>query len=409
MASDDLPGAYVDMVAALNQAVADGVDVINFSIGGYGVLGGTLELAMLNAAKAGVFISAAAGNEGPDSVSHLAPWGTTVAASTHDTGYRTTLTLGNGTSRTGVGVVASAAPSAPLVDAARAARSGVAADDAERCLPGTPDPEKVTGAIVLCEHIFGDSREGKADQVEEADGVGMVLHNVAAPVDTAFAFRQAVPTVYLTSGQAEAVKAYAARAGSRATAKLSAARAVSQRAPEVVRFSSGGPGPLHGGVLKPDITAPGLDTIAGTARDSEFAKGAQGLMSGTSSSAPQVAGLALVLRGLHPDWSPAEVKSALMTTATTTDNKGRPIRRSGAEATKRVGRHSADVPGPGCRARSCRTSHAVRVWWPCACCPGRDWPLRPGANSVKGWKGRGVPLPPIPEIPMVPPVRPEVR
>ncbi|MEU9329663.1 S8 family serine peptidase [Streptomyces canus] len=324
---------YVDVVAGLNQAVADGVDVVNLSIGGYGVLSGTLELAMLNAAKAGVFISAAGGNSGPDSVDHVEPWVTTVAASTHDTGYRTTLTLGDGTSRTGAGVVASAVPSAPLVDAARAAKSGVATSDAERCLPGTLDPAKARSAIVLCEHVYGDSRAGKTDEVARAGGVGMVLYNVASAVDTTFGFRQTVPTVYLTSAQAEAVKAYAVRSGSGATAKLGAARAVRQRAPEVVPFSSGGPGPVHGGVLKPDLTAPGLDIVAGTARDSEFAKSAQGLMSGTSSSAPQVAGLALVLRSLHPDWSPAEVKSALMTTATTTDNDGEPIRRSGAAAT----------------------------------------------------------------------------
>ncbi|MEV0639403.1 S8 family serine peptidase [Streptomyces sp. NPDC050619] len=325
---------YVDTIAALETAVADGVDVINYSIGGYGVLGGTLELALLNAAKAGVFIAAGAGNEGPDTVSSVMPWVTTVAASTHDTGFRSTVTLGDGTSYTGAGVGAFGLPSAPLVDAARAARGGVADADAERCLPGTLDPDKVTGAIVLCEHVLGDSRANKGEQVRQAGGVGIVLYNVATPVDTAFAVAQAVPSVYLTSAQGKAVRAYAERAGSGAAGKLSAAVAVRQRAPEMVTFSSSGPGPVRGGdLLEPDLTAPGLDIVAGVAKGSPDFKGEQAVTSGTSMSTPHIAGLALVLRGLHPDWSPAEVKSALMTTATTTDNAGKPIRRSGATAT----------------------------------------------------------------------------
>ncbi|MET9761989.1 S8 family serine peptidase [Streptomyces sp. NPDC006372] len=318
----------IDLVAAIEKAVADGVDVINYSLGGPRVLNGPTETAMLNATKAGVFISAAAGNDGPDTVSNQLPWITTVAASTHDTGYRTTVTLGDGNSYTGAGISASAVGSAPLVDAAHAARSGSTAADAELCLSGTLDPEKVKGAIVLCKRGIS-GRTDKSAEVKQAGGVSMVLANASAS-DEENADAHSVPTVHLSSTDGQAVKSYVERAGAGATARLSAAEAVHQRAPMVGGFSSSGPDTISGGdLLKPDITAPGVDIVAGTAKGSPGFKGAQGLMTGTSMSTPHLAGLALLLRALHPDWSPAEIKSALMTTATTTDNTGKPIQRAG--------------------------------------------------------------------------------
>ncbi|MFE7278296.1 S8 family serine peptidase [Streptomyces sp. NPDC057623] len=323
----------VDTVAAIDKAVADGVDVINYSLGGDPrVLSGALETAMRHAAEAGVFISAAGGNSGPGTVSNELPWITTAGASTHDTGYRTTVTLGDGTSYTGVGISASAVPSAPLVDAARAARGGVAAADAELCLPDTLDPDKATGAIVLCKR-GGNTRVDKSEQVKAAGGAGMVVYNPGAP-DDVLADAHRVPSVHLNTVDGQAVKAYTERAGSRATARLDAARTVRQRAPEVWALSSGGPDAISGGdLLKPDLIAPGVDIVAGVAQGSPDFKGKQNIMTGTSMAAPHIAGLALLLRSLHPDWSPAEVKSALMTTATTADSDGKPIQRSGADAT----------------------------------------------------------------------------
>ncbi|MFD3503550.1 S8 family serine peptidase [Streptomyces sp. NPDC058678] len=324
--------ATVDLVAAMDKAVADGVDVINYSLGGPADSTTQPEYAaMFNAAKAGVFISASAGNDGPNTTSNTPPWVTTVAASTHDVGYRTTVTLGDGTSYTGVGISASAVPSAPLVDAAEAAKSGVDTLKAAQCQADALDPDKVKGAIVVCARGT-NARVDKSAQVKAAGGVGMVLYNVS-PADEEVADAHTIPSVHVDRATGEAVKAYAD--GSGATAALSAAKAVHQAGSLIAGFSSGGPDPLSGGdLLKPDITAPGVDIVAGTVpggEDGTF-KGDQGIMSGTSMSAPHVSGLALLIKALHPDWSPMEVKSALMTTATTKDSEGDAIRRSGSDA-----------------------------------------------------------------------------
>ncbi|WP_371664660.1 S8 family serine peptidase [Streptomyces sp. NBC_00280] len=341
-----------DIVAAMDRAVADGVDVINYSIAGaFDEPANRPEyMALFNAAKAGVFISAASGNSGPGTAANGIPWVTTVAASTHDVGYRTTVTLGDGASYSGVGTSASAVPSAPLVDAAKAGRSGVDATAAGQCRTGTLDPDQVKGALVLCAY-GGVVLTDKSDEVKAAGGAGMVLYNVT-PIDAQIAGAYTVPSVHVDRATGLAIRAYADGTG--ATAGLGAARAVHQEVPEVANFSSSGPDVDSGGdLLQPDVTAPGVDITAGTTPGGSGGafKGEQGLMSGTSMSTPHVTGLALLLRQLHPDWSPMEVKSALMTTATTKDSAGRPIQRSGAAATPldygagHVAPNPADDPG----------------------------------------------------------------
>ncbi|MEV0220066.1 S8 family serine peptidase [Streptomyces sp. NPDC050704] len=328
------PGcSTVDIVAGLDRAVADGVDVINYSLGGSArSTTDPTYTAMFNAAKAGVFISASSGNTGPNTTTNTPPWVTTVAASTHDVGYRTTVTLGNGTSYTGVGISASAVASAPLVDGAEAARSGVDATKAGQCQADALDPDKVKGAIVVCARGT-NARFDKSVQVKAAGGVGMVLYNVST-ADEEVADAHTVPSTHVNRTTGEAVKAYADSAGAGATAELGAAKAVKQAGSMIAGFSSGGPDPLSGGdLLKPDVTAPGVDIVAGTVPgggNGAF-KGEQGVMSGTSMSAPHVAGLALLIKAQHPDWSPMEVKSALMTTATTKDGAGDAIKRSGSD------------------------------------------------------------------------------
>ncbi|MGW0708146.1 S8 family serine peptidase [Streptomyces sp. NPDC002643] len=344
-----------DIVAAYDKAVADGVDVINYSMG-TGAVGSTTapdHVAMFNAAKAGVFIAASAGNSGPGVMDNGLPWVTTVAASTHDLGYRTTLTLGDGTSYDGVGAGASGLPSAPLVDGAKAARQGVDAVQAARCMADSLDPAKVEGAVVICAR-GGNGRTAKSDAVRAAGGADMVLYYTGAG-DEAIVDAHTIPASYLDRAAGEAVKAYAEKAGGAATASLGAGRAVEQRAPRVAGFSSSGPEVASGGdLLKPDLTAPGVDVVAGTVAGGHgIFKGRQGVMSGTSMSAPHVAGLAALLRSLHPDWSPMEVKSALMTTATTKDNAGKAIARSNTSAPAtpldygagHVVPNSADDPG----------------------------------------------------------------
>ncbi|GAA4975650.1 subtilisin family serine protease [Nonomuraea thailandensis] len=312
-------GYYSDLVAAIDQAVADGVDVINYSVSGTSTdLLDPAELAFLAAAEAGVFVAAAGGNDGPGAatVAHPSPWVTTVAAGTHDRATHGSATLGNGASYEGVSLAATKAGPAPLVDAAAAAVAGADPVKAAQCWAardngGTAvlDPAKVKGKIVICDRGT-TPRVNKSVAVSEAGGLGVIMTN--ADENSLNADLHVIPTVHLAVKDRQAVKDYAATAG--ATATVEQARITSDApAPYVAAFSSRGPLQAAGGdLLKPDLIAPGQDILAAYAPP-----GANGLefnvSSGTSMAAPHVAGLAALLKDLNPRWSPMAVKSALMT------------------------------------------------------------------------------------------------
>jgi len=316
-------GFTSDLVAAIDQAVADGVDVINYSISG--TLTNFLdpaEIAFLFAADAGVFVSASAGNSGPNTgtVAHPSPWITTVAAGTHNRNGAGSVTTGSGTTYNGASL-ATLVPFAPLVDSVAVGLPGANATLLAQCYSaisneGKPvlDPVKVTGKIVVCDR-GGNARVDKSLAVRDAGGVGMILVNVTPnSLNADFHF---VPTVHLADTDRGAIKVYAG--GNRPTARINKAELVfNVPAPLTASFSSRGPLLAGGGdLLKPDVIAPGQDILAAVAPP-----GNAGLIfniySGTSMSAPHVAGLAALLKDLHPDWSPMAIKSALMTTGSDT-------------------------------------------------------------------------------------------
>ena len=306
-------GQTSDLVAAIDQAVADGVDVINYSISGSRTnFLDPVMVAYLFAADAGVFVAASAGNSGPSSatVAHPGPWVTTVAAGTHNRDGRGSVTLGNGTTYSGASV-ATAVPSAPLVDSTAVGLAGAPATDVALCVPGTLDPAKVNGKVVLC--LRGViARVDKSRAVQMAGGVGMVIYN--DPDSSLNADFHFVPSVHVNKADGLAIKAYAA--GASPTAKINASTIVfDAAAPFTASFSSRGPLAAGGGdILKPDMIAPGQDILAAVAPPGNAGRDFN-LYSGTSMSAPHVAGLAALLKDKHPTWSPAAIKSALMTSA----------------------------------------------------------------------------------------------
>jgi hypothetical protein len=193
------------------------------------------------------------------------------------------------------------------------------------------DPAKVAGKIVICTRGT-NARVDKSAAVKAAGGVGMILAN-ASDAQTLNADFHAVPTVHLTATDGAAVKAYAAAGGS-PTATINATDTTPVRAPEMGGFSSYGPALAgDGNLLKPDITAPGVDIIAAVSPAGDPDGNSFNAESGTSMSAPHIAGIAALVAQKHPLWTPMEIKSALMTSATTLDNTGQPIQRAGAEAT----------------------------------------------------------------------------
>jgi subtilisin family serine protease len=326
-------GTSIDIVAAIEASVLDGVDVLNYSISGITYTTNyPVSVALFNAAQAGVFIAASAGNNGDlgaSQVNHNLPWVTTVAATTHDRGHTDSVTLGDGTTLTGTGV-GEAVPSTDLVDSAQAGNAGVDPGLARLCQPGTLDPALVTGKIVLCARGV-NARTEKSATVRAAGGVGMVLYNTTADVDDIDADYHSIPTVHLHA--ADGVKAVAYADGTDPTASLGAAQTVTVNAPEVATFSSYGPAlAAKGDLLKPDIAAPGVDVIAPVAPPGNGGE-SFAAYSGTSMAAPHIAGLAALLRSKHPEWSPAAVRSAMMTTASQTDRSGGPILLAGVPAT----------------------------------------------------------------------------
>lgn len=306
----------VDLVAAIDQAVADGVDVINYSISGSRTnFRDPVEIAFLFAADAGVFVAASAGNSGPTTatVAHPSPWITTVAAGTHDRAGVATATLGDGSAYAGASF-ATALPASPLVDAVTAGIAGASASEIELCYPGALDPAQVAGKVVLCKRGAIALVE-KSRAVAEAGGAGMILYNDPAGAANTPALFHAVPSVHVVAASGLAIKAYAGAAGAGATAAISQATVTrDEPAPFTASFSSRGPLQASGDLLKPDIIAPGQDILAGVAPPNNNGK-LFDLYSGTSMSSPHVAGLAALLKSAYPKWSPMAIKSAIMTTA----------------------------------------------------------------------------------------------
>ncbi len=300
-----------DLTAAIDQAVADGVDVINYSIGSNtpSILGSD-DIAFLFASDAGVFASVSAGNSGPGygtiGSPAGAPWVTTVAASTQNRTYSATVTLGDNSVVSGASIGAGTGQ-LPLVDAVDAG--------SELCLLGQLDPVVVKDKIVLCKR--GQvARVEKSLAVLQAGGAGMILYN-ASDSQSEILDSHFVPSIHINNTNGLLVKSYIAVSPLVAVAQISSAVETPISAPTMAAFSSRGANLAVGDIIKPDITAPGVNILAGQTPTPYSGPADQlfQLISGTSMSAPHIAGIAALVRQEHPDWSPAMIKSALMTTA----------------------------------------------------------------------------------------------
>ncbi|WP_373987026.1 S8 family serine peptidase [Duganella sp. BuS-21] len=333
-------GCYLsDSVAAIEKAVSDGVHVINYSISGGADVEDPVEQAFLNATNAGVFVAAAAGNEGPSNstLSHISPWLTTVAASTHDRQLQSTLSLADGRSFKGASMTKDGLPQTAMIRAQDAVLAGTDPLAASLCPSiewnmGSPilDPAKVAGKIVICERGITD-RVDKSKAVKEAGGVGMVMVDNGGGLTAEV---HSVPTVHVSNADGLLIQAYAVNGRGKAAMSPFIIASVPGSAPVVAGFSSRGPSGADTSVMKPDMAAPGVSILASVSPEltpeqrSEVVAGtlpgqqAWAFMDGTSMATPHVAGLAALLRQQHPTWTPAAIKSALMTSAADTLSDG---------------------------------------------------------------------------------------
>jgi hypothetical protein len=314
-------GFTSDLVAAIDQAVADGVDVINYSISGTtDNFLDPVQVSFLFAADAGVFVSASAGNSGPGAgtVAHPGPWLTTVAAGTHNRNGHGSVTLGNNATYNGASVAPAVGP-APIINSTAAGLPGADPTKVALCYAaddngGVPvlDPAIIAGKIVVCDRGV-TARVNKSLAVSEAGGVGMILCNTSPnSLNADFHF---VPTVHVQNTDRTAIRTYAGAPGG--TARINQSTLTfTDPAPFTAAFSSRGPLTAGGGdLLKPDVIAPGQDILASVAPPGNHGLDFN-LYSGTSMSAPHVAGVSALLKQLHPSWSPMMIKSALMTSGT---------------------------------------------------------------------------------------------
>ncbi len=316
---DDNPetgGCYSSAsVAAINQAILDGVDVLNYSISGStSTTTDPVSLAFLSAVSAGVFVAASAGNSGPTAgtVNHGAPWLTTVAATSFSSELQGTVEFADGTKFRGASIMDRGVPDSNAVLATTASAAGAASP--ELCGPNSLDAAKVTGKIVVCDRGVID-RVAKSAEVKRAGGVGMILGNVTPSSEDVD--RHAVPTVHVNPPATQQIK-------DKITANPDIKVALFNKdttglpaavQPQIAGFSSRGPLlATDSDLLKPDVAAPGVAVLAGV---SPIGSGGDqfGMMSGTSMASPHVAGFAALILARNAKWSPATVKSAMMTTA----------------------------------------------------------------------------------------------
>ncbi|XP_045798025.1 subtilisin-like protease Glyma18g48580, partial [Trifolium pratense] len=326
-----------------NPCNSDGVDILSLSVAGQylvypeDIFTDEVSIGAFHALSRNISVVASAGNDGPTegSVVNIAPWVFTIAAITGASLFVTlppnksfSLILGTD------GKLANATD--------RAARL---------CRPGTLDPSKVKGKIVGCDREGNIKSVAEGQEALSAGAKGMLLSNRPQQGKTTLAEPHVLscvgngqdentPVIINTTEPAGSHAAYDitsmdSKLKSGTTIRFSGAKVLYGRkpAPVMASFSSRGPNKIQPSILKPDVTAPGVNILAAY---SLFASASNlvtdnrtgfpfNVMQGTSMSCPHVAGIAGLLKTLHPNWSPAAIKSAIMTTATTLDKTNRPI------------------------------------------------------------------------------------
>ncbi|KAK3142931.1 hypothetical protein QOZ80_4BG0354350 [Eleusine coracana subsp. coracana] len=361
-------GTMVDLIAAIDQAIEDKVDVLVLSVGpdtrpsSKVTFLSMLDVALLSARRAGIFVAQAADNLGPaeSSVVSYSPWVMTVAAGTTGRSYTSSLVLGDCRHILGLGL------SAPTLESRFIAAKDAAAPDtaemarAEECQDAEalrPRAELLRGSIVLCsfsEGFYNGTSTVTAilNVAEDLGFAGFVL-----VANARFGDFVAQPLPFRVPGllvprvaDAQVIWSYYAEhtvyAGTAtafgATAAITEGRVATfnDAAPVVARYSSRGPDVADNvstpaDVLKPDILAPG-DQIwsawsALSVNEPVLAGNHFAMISGTSMAAPHVAGIAALIKQRHPSWGPSAIASAMSTSARRHDDRGEAIMSEGFE------------------------------------------------------------------------------
>ncbi|KAB2608967.1 subtilisin-like protease SBT5.3 [Pyrus ussuriensis x Pyrus communis] len=323
--------AAADLLKAFDEAIYDGVDVLSLSIGNYNPKFAEVDkrdaiaTGSFHAVAKSITVVCAADNTGPapQTVSNVAPWIITMAATTIDRSFPTPITLGNNKTLLGqamfvgkeVGFTGLVYPKGPEqfpttygVCESLTLNTTHVAGNVVICFTTMPGPAQVTSVV---------------SAVRSAGGVGVIIarnpSNLFGPCSNDF------PCIVVDYKLGTEIMLYI-RSTRSPTVKLSPSKTLTGKpiSTKVAYFSSRGPNAIAPAILKPDIAAPGVNILAASSYDPAM-DGRFALLSGTSMATPHIAGIVAILKSSHPGWSPAAMKSALVITAWKTDPFGEPI------------------------------------------------------------------------------------
>ncbi|KAJ0968798.1 hypothetical protein J5N97_021675 [Dioscorea zingiberensis] len=318
----------------MDAAIGDGVDVISISLGNqysFEFYIDGIAIATYRATKNGIFVSCAGGNFGPgeSTVKNVAPWVLTVAAGTMDRRIEAIVKLGDGREFEGQSLFQPHQFPSTLLPLTYPMFHRYMDGN---CLYG--NLKDIKGKMALCYNGFDINNEliDISSRVRSYGGVAMILMSGKMEGYTTHADVHVLPASNVNHTDAKKILAYF-KSSTNATATIVFKGTVigKSTAPTIASFSSRGPNFLIPGVLKPDILGPGVDVLAawprlvGPTADASTNHRGFNVMSGTSASTPHLSGIAALVKQIHPDWSPAAIKSAIMTTSMITNHDGKPI------------------------------------------------------------------------------------
>ncbi|XP_062181573.1 subtilisin-like protease 3 [Phragmites australis] len=313
-----------DLLAGMDAAVKDGIDVLSLSLGGLSTPldKDPIAIGAFAAVSKGVSVVCAGGNSGPrpSTLSNEAPWILTVAAGSVDRSFRATVQLGDGETFEGESLTQDKHFSSKVYPLYYS--------------QGTNYCDyfdvNITGTVVVCDTETPVPPTSSIEAVKEAGGAGIVFINEPDFGYTIVLEKYYdIPMSQVTETDGTKIMGYAMKGSSKtnhnATIVFNSTIVGVKPAPIVAAFSSRGPSIACPGVLKPDILAPGLNILAAWPSLVPV-EGPESysfnVVSGTSMATPHITGIVALVKKMHPDWSPAAIKSAIMTTSSAVDNDG---------------------------------------------------------------------------------------
>ncbi|KAI3992841.1 hypothetical protein MKX01_021564 [Papaver californicum] len=319
-----------DVLAAFDDAISDGVDIISISIDSTpDLFDDVMSIGSFHAFKNGILVSTSAGNTA-DFTPKVAPWLLTVAASSIDREFNSNVQLGNSQILKGNSInPLKMNKFHPVIFAGDAAASAI---DASSCANGTLDNNLIKGKIVVCN---GGGIEA-AEVLRDGGGVGMILAINPLVRINDYSQQYVIPTTVFDRKEFQAIFDYVSLSQN-PTARISPTTTIlnTTPAPKMAVFSSVGPNTVTPDIIKPDITAPGVRILAAWSPVSTESTAGRSIdynfQSGTSMACPHASGIAAMIKSHHPSWSPSAIKSAIMTTANAMDNTNGPILQSSGE------------------------------------------------------------------------------